>query len=77
MLFRSNVIRLQGHDGTLTAATFDATGHTIFTGGVDGTVRRYRCEICGDLGELVELAEQRLAATRRELTPAERARYLP
>ncbi len=72
----SNVVRLQGHDGTLTAATFDPTGHTIVTGGVDGTVRTYDCVICGDLGALVELAEKRLAATRRELTPAERTRYL-
>jgi len=71
------VVRLQGHDGTLTAATFDSTGHTVYTGGFDGTVRAYDCEICGDLGELVELAERRLAATRRELTPGERAQYLP
>ena len=73
----TNVRRLQGHDGTLTAAAFDPTGHTIVTGGVDGTVRTYDCEICGDLGKLVELAERRLAATRRVLTPEERGRYLP
>jgi hypothetical protein len=51
-------------------------GRTIVTGGADGTVRTYDCEICGDLGEPVQLAERRLAATRRELTPGERARYL-
>ncbi|MGH3066448.1 MAG: hypothetical protein ACRDOF_09130 [Gaiellaceae bacterium] len=71
-----NVLLLRGHEGTLTAATFDPTGRTIVTGGIDGTVRMYRCEICGDLGKLIELAERRLASTRRELTPGERARYL-
>ena len=72
----TNIVRLQGHEGTLTAAAFDPTGRTIFTGGVDGTVRRYECELCGSLDELVVLAERRLAATRRELTAGERARYL-
>ena len=43
---------------------------------VDGTVRTYDCRICGEVDELVELAEQQLAATRRELTQAERDRYL-
>ncbi len=72
----SNLLRLQGHDGTLTTATFDPTGHTVFTGGVDGTVRTYECGLCGGLDELVSLAEARLAATRRGLTPDERERYL-
>ena len=49
---------------------------TIVTGGEDGTVRTYGCQLCGRLDELVELAERRLAATRRELTPGERERYL-
>jgi WD40 repeat protein len=67
---------LRGHKGPVTSAGFDPTGRTIVTGGVDGTVRTYRCEICGSLDELVELAERRLAATHRKLTPAERQRYL-
>ena len=46
----------------------------IVTGGEDGTVRTYRCLICGDSDELVKLAERRLAATGRELTSAERER---
>ena len=41
------------------------------TGGVDGTIRRYRCDICGGLDELVEVAERRLAATGSELTADE------
>ena len=70
------VVRLQGHEGTLTSAAFDESGRTIVTGGVDGTVRRYDCEICGGIDDLVALAEERIAATGRELTPEERARYL-
>jgi hypothetical protein len=46
------------------------------TGGVDGTVRTYRCEICGGIDDLVALARERLEATGRELTPAERELYL-
>ena len=71
-----NILRLQGHDGTVTAAAFDPSGRTIVTGGVDGTVRRYRCEVCGGIDELVALASRRLEATRRELTADERERYL-
>jgi WD40 repeat protein len=70
------VVRLQGHDGPVTAATFDSSGRTIVTGGVDGTVRRYVCVVCGDLDELLTLADERLAATGRELTEEERDRYL-
>ena len=47
----------------------------IVTRGADG-VRTYDCDTCGDLEELLALAERRLAATGRELSPAERRRYL-
>ena len=67
---------LQGHTGRLLAATFDATGRRITTVGVDGTVRTYRCNVCGGIEELVELAERRLRTTGRKLTPAENGRYL-
>ncbi len=72
----ANVARLQGHDGTLTAAAFAPGGLKIVTGGVDGTIRTYRCEVCGGLDELLALAQNRLAATGRELTAGERERYL-
>jgi WD40 repeat protein len=72
----TNLVRLQGHEGPVTAAAFDLASRRIVTGGADGTVRTYLCEVCGDLGRLVALAEERLAATRRELTAAERLRYL-
>ena len=34
-----NVLRLKGHEGTVTAVAFDPSGRTIVTGGADGTVR--------------------------------------
>ena len=71
----TNIVRLKGHDGIVTAATFDPSGRIIVTGGVDGTVRSYRCELCGGADELAALAEARLAATGRELTAEERERY--
>jgi WD40 repeat protein len=70
------VVRLQGHDGPVTAIAFDPSGRNILSGGVDGTVRKYPCDVCGDLGELVEMAETRLAVTGRALTDEERERYL-
>jgi WD40 repeat protein len=72
----SNVARLQGHDGTLTAAAFAPDGVTIVTGGADGTIRRYRCQVCGGLDSLLDLARKRLAATARQLSEGERERYL-
>jgi WD40 repeat protein len=80
-LFDSNtglfVLFLQGHEGPLTSASFDADGRRILTSGEDGTVRMWTCDICGGVDELVRLANQRLAATRRTLTAAERADYVP
>jgi WD40 repeat protein len=70
------ILRLQGHEGPVTAAAFTPDGRTVVTGGVDGVVRTYRCELCDGIDELVTMADERLRATGRELTPAERARYL-
>ena len=67
------VVRLQGHEGPVTAALFDESGRRVVTGGVDGTVRTYDCDVCGDLDELLAIADRRLAVTGRELTPEERA----
>jgi WD40 repeat protein len=68
---------LSGHHGPLTSASFDPTGTTILTSGVDGTLRRYDCEICRSGPALVKVAQSRLAGTGRVLTPAERARFMP
>jgi WD40 repeat protein len=70
------LLRLRGHEGTTTAVTFDPSGTVIVTGGVDGTVRSYTCEVCGGIDELLALARSRLAGTQRELTPEEREQYL-
>jgi hypothetical protein len=39
-------------------------------------VGTYKCGVCGGLDELMALAERRLARTGRQLTAAERERYL-
>ena len=70
------VTLLRGHRGLLTSAAFSPSGRAIVTGGVDGTVRTYRCDLCGGLDELVRLADRRLGATGRRLTLEERERYL-
>jgi WD40 repeat protein len=38
-----------------------ADDHTIVTASRDGTIRVYRCEICGDIAELMAIARRRLA----------------
>jgi conflict system STAND superfamily ATPase/WD40 domain-containing protein len=65
---------LQGHEGHLIAAAF--RGPTlIVTRGADG-VRSFDCEECGDLATLRKVAAERLEATGRRLTAAERREYL-
>jgi WD40 repeat protein len=65
---------LQGHKGPVRAAEFTSPTR-IVTRGDDG-IRVYLCDICGGLHELVALAEQRLATTRRTLSADERLTYL-
>jgi WD40 repeat protein len=57
--------QLRGHDGRLTAVAFAPTGHRIATGGEDGSVRVYTCEVCGRVPALLRLADERLDAARR------------
>ena len=70
------LLYLRGHRRLLTSVSFDANGERILTSSRDGTVRHFVCEICGSSDQLVARAEARLARTGRELTPAERARFL-
>ena len=73
---RELVLRLAGHEGTATSVTFDPTGAIIYTGGIDGTVRRYACRICGGIDDLLALADSRLAGTHRVISEEETDQYL-
>jgi WD40 repeat protein len=67
---------LGGHTAPLTFASFNSTGDRIFTAGLDGTVRMYRCDICESGAPLLAAARLRLAETGRTLTDEERRRFL-
>jgi WD40 repeat protein len=55
------------------AVSFANGGTEIIAGGMDGTVRRYACDVCLPLPKLAALASTRLA---RQLTEDERQRYV-
>jgi WD40 repeat protein len=52
---------LHGHTAQLTAVSFSPDGRQVLTASVDGSVRVYDCQVCGDLESLAELADARLA----------------
>jgi WD40 repeat protein len=49
----------------LTSASFSPDGRLVLASGRDGAVRLYRCEVCGKLPALLELAQTRLRELRR------------
>jgi WD40 repeat protein len=65
----------RGHEGKLLSAAFAPDSRRFATGGADGTVRMYRCTICGGIDDLVSLADERLSATGRAATDEERRRF--
>jgi WD40 repeat protein len=67
---------LDGPTELLRAAAFTPDSRAVVTVERDGTVRRAPCEACAPLGELMRLADARLAATGRRLTDDQRRRYL-
>ncbi len=67
---------LVGPEGPYTAATFLADSRTIVAVTEAGVVSTYECRICGEIPELLDLADERLDATGRDLTPEERELYL-
>ncbi len=67
---------LYGPKSPLTAVGFEPDSRAIVSREQDGVVRRWACELCGGLDQLVALGESRLRATGRTLTADERARYL-
>ena len=67
---------LYGPKPPVTAVGFEPDSRAVVTRERDGIVRRWECELCGELDELAALGESRLRATRRTLTADEQARYL-
>jgi WD40 repeat protein len=65
---------LRGDGRKIRVAAFTSPTR-IVTRGNDG-VRTYVCDTCGGLESLLALAERRLSATGRKLTPDERRRFL-
>jgi WD40 repeat protein len=55
---------LAGHVRPLTSAVFDSSSRAVVTGSLDGTVRSYRCRLCGGLDELLRLAQTRLSGAQ-------------
>ena len=70
------VTYLYGPTSNLTAARFGPGSRTIVTAERNGTVRRYRCVVCGSAPELLAAAERRMRKSGRVLTDEERGRYL-
>jgi WD40 repeat protein len=55
------LLLLRGHTRPLIGAAFGGPdGRTIVTASKDGTIRAYRCNICGGISELLRLAKHRL-----------------
>src|SRR5207248_2325032 len=52
---------LRGDTGPLTSVSFSPDGKLVLSSSEDGSVRLYRCEVCGNLKALERLATRRLA----------------
>ncbi|MEU5266453.1 hypothetical protein [Amycolatopsis sp. NPDC021455] len=65
-------LQLQGFRASVETVAFSADGR-LATAHDDGTVRIWRCEVCGPIDEVLAFAEQHLT---RQLTPEEREMYL-
>jgi len=66
---------LAGATSNVVTVFFDSAARRIVAASADGTARIYRCDVCGDIQKDVIPTADRLDAGR-QLTPAERARYL-
>ena len=67
------VMYLRGPTSRPTAASFAPDSRTIVVREANGGVRRYVCVVCGDLDELLALADGRLARSGLALTNEERS----
>jgi WD40 repeat protein len=66
--------QLFGHRAAVLTVDFSPRGSAIVSAGEDTTIRTWRCAVCAPIDELLRLARERVL---RELTPAERAKFLP
>ena len=64
-----------GPSKPLTTAVFDPTSRIVLAASGDGTVRTYRCTLCGGLDDLLRIARARLALTGRTLSVSDRKQY--
>ena len=60
-LVDSRLYYLSGHRGAIAAVVFAGSGWRIFSGGSDGTLRRYDCRLCTDTEGLRRIAARKLA----------------
>jgi WD40 repeat protein len=60
-LVDSRLSYLGGHRGGVGAVAFSGVGWHVFSGGLDGTLRRYDCQLCGGTDRLSRLATRKLA----------------
>ncbi len=67
---------LRGPKTRLRAAGFANDSRTITIVEADGTTMTHDCVLCATAADLLVLADARMRATGRTLTPEERARYL-
>ena len=59
-LLDSRLSYLTGHRGGAASVAFSGVGWHVFSGGLDGTLRRYDCQLCGGTDRLSRLARTKL-----------------
>ena len=57
------LVQLFGHQGGVGPVDFSPDGSSIVSGGVDRTVRIWRCEVCAPIDEVLPLARSRCCAS--------------
>lgn len=65
-LLDSRLSYLAGHRGALAAVAFAGPKWRVYTGGTDGTVRRYDCRLCADAPFLARIASAKLARLKSD-----------